>query len=374
MTALASDGYFHEVSPARKPSDLRASDHDRERVVTVLADAVADGRLTLEEHSQRVQRAYQARTLGELASLTTDLVSPAGQPLQLDDSRSVTAFFATTQRDGRWVVPDRLTVAAMGGQVILDLRQALLQGAHTVIQATLLGGQLHLHVPDGVQVTVISARQPGRARGELAPRQAPAVPPGSALIEVRTFSVGGRVHVHGPRRPRARWGGRFARRDPGPRGRRCRPPPHRCPNPRSSPGCGPLGACSPRTRRGCCWPRRARPPNCPRWWTGVRPATRWSTSLAGRISAACGSPWIPGSSCPAAAPSSWSARPSRSPRRARSSWTCAAVLVPWAPRSPPRWTAPSCTPPTSTRPPCAAPAATSPRPAARSTRATCSSR
>jgi uncharacterized protein DUF1707 len=205
------------VSPARKPSDLRASDHDRERVVTVLADAVADGRLTLEEHSQRVQRAYQARTLGELASLTTDLVSPAGQPLQLDDSRSVTAFFATTQRDGRWVVPDRLTVAAMGGQVILDLRQALLQGAHTVIQATLLGGQLHLHVPDGVQVTVISARQPGRVRGELAPRQAAAVPPGSALIEVRTFSVGGRVHVHGPRRPRARWGGRFARRDPGPR-------------------------------------------------------------------------------------------------------------------------------------------------------------
>src|SRR5262249_23341858 len=350
----------------------------RERGVTVLAEAVAAGRLTLEEHAQRVERAYRARTLGELASLTTDLVSPAGQPLQLDDSRSVTAFFATTQRDGRWVVPDRLTVAAMGGQVILDLRQALLQGAHTVIQATLLGGQLHLHVPDGVQVTVISARQPGRARGELAPRQAPAVPPGSALIEVRTFSVGGRGDGRGPGRgPRGRGaagGGRSPPGVPGPRGRRGRPPRPGARIPRSPPGCGPLGACSPRTRRGCCWPRRARPPNCPRWWTGVRPAIRWSTSLAGRISVACGSPWIPRSSCPAAAPSSWSARPSRSPRRARSSWTCAAVLVPWAPRSPPRWTAPSCTPPTSTRPPCAAPAATSPRPAARSTRTTSSIR
>src|SRR5262249_57616538 len=119
----------------------------RERGVTVLAEAVAAGRLTLEEHAQRVERAYRARTLGELASLTTDLASPAGQPLQLDDSRSITAFFATTRRDGRWVVPDRLTVAAVGGQVILDLRQALLQGTLTLGHPTLLAGQLPLHVP-----------------------------------------------------------------------------------------------------------------------------------------------------------------------------------------------------------------------------------
>jgi len=180
--------------------------------VAVLAEAVGDGRLTLEEHAQRVERAYRARTLGELASLTTDLVSPAGQPLQLDDSRSVTAFFATTQRDGRWVVPDRLTVAAMGGQVILDLRQALLQGMQTVVHATLLGGQLHLHVPDGVQVTVTSTRQPARTHPDWAGRPPPAAPPGTPSIEVRAFSLAGRVQVHAPRRPRARWGGRFARR------------------------------------------------------------------------------------------------------------------------------------------------------------------
>ena len=216
VTALARDGYFRGVSPARKPSDLRASDHDRERVVAVLAEAASDGRLTLEEHAQRVERAYRARTLGELASLTTDLASPAGQPLQLDDSRSITAFFATTRRNGRWVVPDRLTVAAVGGQVILDLRQALLQGTHTVLNATLLGGQLHLHVPDGVRVTVTSTRQPARVQADLAARPAPVTPPGTPLIEVRSFSLAGRVHVHAPRRPRARWGGRFARRT-GPR-------------------------------------------------------------------------------------------------------------------------------------------------------------
>jgi hypothetical protein len=216
VTALATGRYFREVSPARKPSDLRASDDDRERVVEVLAAAAADGRLTLEEHSHRVQRAYQARTLGQLAVLTTDLVSAAGQPLQLDDSRTVTAFFATVQRDGRWVVPDRLTVTAVGGQVILDLREALLQGMHTVLHVTLVGGQLHLVVPERVQVILSRSRQPGRVEPDLPVRKVPR-PAGSPLIEVRSFTVAGRVHVHAPRRGGSRWRDRFARRGPGPR-------------------------------------------------------------------------------------------------------------------------------------------------------------
>jgi len=216
VTALASGRYFRQVSPARKPSDLRASDNDRERVVEVLAAAVADGRLTLEEHSHRVERAYQARTLGELATLTADLVSAAGQPLQLDDSRTVTAFFATVQRDGRWVVPDRLTVTAVGGQVILDMREALLQGMHTVLHATLIGGQLHLVVPERVRVVLTKSRQPARVQPDLGGRQAP-VPAGSPLIEVRSYTVAGRVHVHAPRRGGPRWRDRFARRGPGPR-------------------------------------------------------------------------------------------------------------------------------------------------------------
>ena len=216
MTALASGRYFRQVSPARKPSDLRASDDDRERVVEVIAAAVADGRLSLEEHSHRVERAYRARTLGELATLTADLVSPAGQPLQLDDSRTVTAFFATVQRDGRWVVPDRLAVTAVGGQVILDMREALLQGMHTVLHVTLVGGQLHLVVPERVQVMLTKSRQPGRVQPDLAARQVPR-PAGSPLIEVRAFTVAGRVHVHAPRRGGTRWRDRFARRGPGPR-------------------------------------------------------------------------------------------------------------------------------------------------------------
>jgi len=202
------------MTPARKPSDLRASDVDRERVVAVLAEAASDGRLTLEEHSERVQRAYGARTLGELAALTRDLVPAGAQPLRLDDSRSVSAFFSAVRREGRWVMPDRLSVTAVGGQVVLDLREAMLQSLHTIVHATLIGGNLHMLVPEGVNVVVTASRQSGRVGPDLAPRPrpaAPATPVGSPLIEVRSFTVGGHVRVHTPR-PKGRWLGRSSRR------------------------------------------------------------------------------------------------------------------------------------------------------------------
>ncbi len=202
------------MTPAGKPSDLRASDVDRERVVSVLAEAAGDGRLTLEEHAERVQRAYRARTLGELAGLTKDLVPATAQPLQLDDSRSVAAFFSAVRREGRWVMPDRLSVTAVGGQVVLDLREAILQSLHTIVHATLIGGQLHILVPEGVNVVVTATRQSGRAGPDLARRPGPAAPAGSAgspLIEVRSFSVGGHVRVHTPRRQGGRWLGRRPR-------------------------------------------------------------------------------------------------------------------------------------------------------------------
>jgi uncharacterized protein DUF1707 len=202
-------GYFLQVRSRPPPRDLRASDADRERVVAVLAEAAGDGRLSLDEHAERVHRAYRARTLGELAGLTEDLVAPSAQPLRLDGSRSVAAFFTTQRREGRWVMPDRLVVTAVGGHVVLDLREALLQGLHTIVHATLIGGQLHLLVPEVVRVAVVGARSPGRAGPDLEPRPVVAAAPTSPLVEVRAFTVAGRVRVHTPRRLGwSRWWGR----------------------------------------------------------------------------------------------------------------------------------------------------------------------
>jgi hypothetical protein len=55
---------------------MLAGDADRERTVHVLKDAFTEGRLTLEEYTDRVGQAYQARTYGELDLLTGDVPRP----------------------------------------------------------------------------------------------------------------------------------------------------------------------------------------------------------------------------------------------------------------------------------------------------------
>ncbi len=207
VTGLVKDGYFHQMTPPRRTRDLRASDADRERVVAVLAEAVADGRLTMEEHAGRVQRAYLARTLGDLAGLTEDLLEPSAQPLRLDEARVITAFFTTTRRDGRWIVPGRLTVTVLGGQVVLDLREAILADLHTIVHASLIGGRLDVLAPAGVGVVVTNSRRPSGSQ----PAEPPVATPGAPLIEIRAFTMAGRVRVYTPRRPGGGWLGRLRR-------------------------------------------------------------------------------------------------------------------------------------------------------------------
>ncbi|MFF5260703.1 DUF1707 domain-containing protein [Actinomadura viridis] len=157
-------------TPIRRPADrvppvrdLRASDADRERVVSVLGEALADGRLTIEEHSERTSHAYAARTLGELTGLTRDLSPEEAQPILVDD-RPVSAFFGRMRREGRWVVPVKLPLLALFGTVELDLREAVLQRRHIVLDSVVIGGRVRLVVPDGVQVnvtgrTILSTRE-----------------------------------------------------------------------------------------------------------------------------------------------------------------------------------------------------------------------
>jgi hypothetical protein len=56
-----------------QPSGLRVSDADRDRAIAELSGHFQAGRLTADEHEERMSRALQARTAGDLAELFTDL-------------------------------------------------------------------------------------------------------------------------------------------------------------------------------------------------------------------------------------------------------------------------------------------------------------
>ncbi|MEH1100561.1 DUF1707 SHOCT-like domain-containing protein [Micromonospora sp. CPCC 205561] len=55
---------------------MRAADADRQAVADRLRVAVDEGRLDLHEYDERLQRAYAARTYGELDALVADLPAP----------------------------------------------------------------------------------------------------------------------------------------------------------------------------------------------------------------------------------------------------------------------------------------------------------
>jgi hypothetical protein len=64
----------HTRVPARpERSDVRASDDERERVVALLREHAAAGRLEVDELDQRVEAAFAATTRAELRALLDDL-------------------------------------------------------------------------------------------------------------------------------------------------------------------------------------------------------------------------------------------------------------------------------------------------------------
>ncbi|MEH1012146.1 DUF1707 domain-containing protein [Micromonospora sp. CPCC 206060] len=85
--------------------EMRAADVDREAVAERLRLALNEGRLGLDEYDDRLRRAYDARTYGELNALTTDL--PGTVPLE----RSAVVPAASAEV----VTPTSISGPAVGG-------------------------------------------------------------------------------------------------------------------------------------------------------------------------------------------------------------------------------------------------------------------
>jgi hypothetical protein len=67
-----------ELAKRRPKSEIRVSDHERERAVETLRRQFAAGRLESDELEDRIELAYAARTRGDLQRLMADLPSDRG--------------------------------------------------------------------------------------------------------------------------------------------------------------------------------------------------------------------------------------------------------------------------------------------------------
>jgi hypothetical protein len=134
---------------------ILASDAERERSVALLRVAVSEGRLTLEEFTERVDRAYAARTDQELAHLARDLPSTAAGPVTPATApEKHRAFCSHLVRGGPWSLPHHSSWRSIFGTIDLDLRQARLDGPEIVLEVYNLCGTVTVIVPEGVEVVV----------------------------------------------------------------------------------------------------------------------------------------------------------------------------------------------------------------------------
>ncbi|MFF9787760.1 DUF1707 SHOCT-like domain-containing protein [Streptomyces nigrescens] len=193
--------------------ELRASDTDRERVAEILRDALAEGRLAMEEFDERLDATYKARTYGELEPLTADLpVAAAGGPAPLSlrkESGAPTrwaerivsgtqgsavglSFMGGFQRKGRWTIGRRFTAACLMGGGQIDLREAQFAGPEVVIDCWVLMGGVNIVVPPGVEVDVRGLGVMGGfdAREDGTPGE-----PGAPRVVVRGLALMGGVSV-----------------------------------------------------------------------------------------------------------------------------------------------------------------------------------
>jgi Domain of unknown function (DUF1707)/Cell wall-active antibiotics response 4TMS YvqF len=154
---------------------MRVSNDDRERVAQVLHNAMAEGRLTVTELEERLDKVYAAKTFGDLEPLLRDLPignqavhltlpPPAAgtQPVQVPGNRiggrgtstGAVAIMSGADRKGLWTLPPTFTSFALMGGIELDLTQARFEEAETTIQAFAFMGGIEIYVPDDIVVQV----------------------------------------------------------------------------------------------------------------------------------------------------------------------------------------------------------------------------
>ena len=150
-----------------EPAELRASDADRDRIADILREALAEGRLTADEHAERVEGVLSAKTVGELEVFIRDLpaaherrTAPAWTPaanrptdaIPHDPDDNVVAVFSAAVRKGRWRAGRRIHAYAIFGSVEIDLSEAIFEYRQVVIKAFSVFGNVEVRVPENVSL------------------------------------------------------------------------------------------------------------------------------------------------------------------------------------------------------------------------------
>jgi class 3 adenylate cyclase len=200
-----------EPQDPRQPT-IRISDDDRQRMVEVLRSHCTDGRLTLDEFSDRVSLVFEAKTRADLELVTADLPNAAPPVARVSERSkrkpvgSAVAVFSGHRQTGVWRPNETIGAFALMGSVDLDMRHAEFEHPVVQINATAIMGSVEIIVPEGVDVELTGFNLMGSKESRV---DEGARRPGAPLIRVNAFVLMGSVLVRNKRassrnRPRER--------------------------------------------------------------------------------------------------------------------------------------------------------------------------
>jgi hypothetical protein len=206
------------AKPFADPADMRASDADRERVAEALREAYAEGRLTVDEHAERVDAVYAAKTMGDLVPLTRDLPvhgevhqqpvsmakpapepEPQEPPARTEDPQMI-AVFGSAERRGRFRAGRLIRAISVFGGVEIDLTEAVFDAPELVIHCTAVFGGVEIRVPDHV---ALRGGGIGIFGGSDIQQQEGAEP-SSPIVTIKSVCVFGGVEAKRKRRSKVR--------------------------------------------------------------------------------------------------------------------------------------------------------------------------
>ncbi len=184
---------------------MRVSDADRNLVIDLLNAAYAEGRITLDEHNQRMSKAVEARVFDDLVPLTLDLAvpptppvaqpqpaAPATVPASVD---TVYAILSSSKRNGSWQVREHTSAAAVFGSVELDLTEAVFTCSVVQFNVIALFGSVKFKVPAGVRVR----NEVSGILGESNTKRIAEPVAGAPTIVVKGMALLGDVGITGPK-------------------------------------------------------------------------------------------------------------------------------------------------------------------------------
>lgn len=195
------------------PGGVRIGDAERQRVVDMLRRHTGEGRLTLDEFSERTGQVYAAVTRADLEAVLADLPEDLGPPLppttdehattltldgrQVPRKRRFLAIMSGTEARGTWVAPRRIYAFSWWGHVDIDLSQALIETPVVDITAAAYMGSVTIKVPEGIPVDIRGFVLMGGTANQL--RNTPVIP-GAPLVRIRVRGMWGGVSIRHPRK------------------------------------------------------------------------------------------------------------------------------------------------------------------------------